>query len=79
MSYFSLYIILCSVLLLLNSTNIDACITRLRLNVHDSDLVDEQAAKALGAMAVIKLGKTGVQIVVGQQAEKIADKMKKLV
>lgn len=62
-----------------NLTNIDACITRLRLNVHDSDLVDEQAAKALGAMAVIKLGKTGVQIVVGQQAEKIADKMKKLV
>ena len=62
-----------------NLTNIDACITRLRLNVHDSDLVDEQAAKALGAMAVIKLGKTGVQIVVGQQAEKIADQMKQLV
>jgi N-acetylglucosamine PTS system EIICBA or EIICB component len=62
-----------------NLTNIDSCITRLRLSVHDSDLVDEQAAKALGAMAVIKLGKTGVQIVVGQQAEKIADQMKKLV
>ena len=62
-----------------NLTNIDSCITRLRLNVHDTDLIDEQAAKALGAMAVIKLGKTGVQIVVGQQAEKIADQMKKLV
>ena len=42
-----------------NLTNIDSCITRLRLNVHDTDLIDEQAAKALGAMAVIKLGKTG--------------------
>ncbi|MCX8642701.1 PTS transporter subunit EIIBC [Gilliamella sp. B3791] len=62
-----------------NLTNIDSCITRLRLSVNDSDLIDEQAAKALGAMAVIKLGKTGVQIVVGQQAEKIADQMKKLV
>lgn len=62
-----------------NLTNIDSCITRLRLSVKDSDLVDEAAAKALGAMAVIKLGKTGVQIVVGQQAEKIADQMKKLV
>lgn len=62
-----------------NLTGIDSCITRLRLNVNDSDLVDEQAAKALGAMAVIKLGKTGVQIVVGQQAEKIADQMKQLV
>ncbi|MCO6552091.1 MAG: PTS transporter subunit EIIBC [Gilliamella sp.] len=62
-----------------NLTNIDSCITRLRLGVNDSELIDEQAAKALGAMAVIKLGKTGVQIVVGQQAEKIADQMKKLV
>ncbi|OCG17252.1 MULTISPECIES: N-acetylglucosamine-specific PTS transporter subunit IIBC [unclassified Gilliamella] len=62
-----------------NLTNIDSCITRLRLGVNDSDLIDEPAAKALGAMAVIKLGKTGVQIVVGTQAEKIADGMKKLV
>ena len=62
-----------------NLTNIDSCITRLRLSVKDTDLIDEQSAKALGAMAVIKLGKTGVQIVVGQQAEKIADHMKKLV
>ena len=62
-----------------NLTNIDSCITRLRLSVKDTDLIDEQAAKALGAMAVIKLGKTGVQIVVGQQAEKIANHMKELV
>ena len=62
-----------------NLTNIDSCITRLRLSVKDTDLIDEQSAKALGAMAVIKLGKTGVQIVVGQQAEKIADHMKKIV
>ncbi|NUF27977.1 PTS system, N-acetylglucosamine-specific IIC component [Gilliamella bombicola] len=62
-----------------NLINIDSCITRLRLGVNDSELVDEQTAKALGAMAVIKLGKTGVQIIVGTQAEKIADQMKKLV
>lgn len=62
-----------------NLTNIDACITRLRLSVKDSSLVNEAQAKALGAMAVIKLGKEGVQIVVGQQAERVADEMKKLV
>lgn len=62
-----------------NLTNIDACITRLRLSVKNSDLINEAEAKALGAMAVIKLGKEGVQIVVGQKAEKIADQMKKLV
>lgn len=62
-----------------NLTNIDSCITRLRLSVKDSDLVDEAAAKSLGALAVIKLGKGGVQIVIGQQAERVADEMKKLV
>lgn len=62
-----------------NLTNIDACITRLRLGVNDSDKVDEKAAKALGAAGVIKLNKQGVQIVVGTRAEKIADKMKTIV
>ena len=59
-----------------NLTNIDACITRLRLGVKDADQVDPEAAKALGAMAVIKLSKQSVQIVVGTQAEKIANEMK---
>jgi N-acetylglucosamine PTS system EIICBA or EIICB component len=59
-----------------NLTNIDACITRLRLGVNDADLVDVEKAKALGAIAVIKLSKQGVQIVVGTQAEKIANAMK---
>lgn len=59
-----------------NLTNIDSCITRLRLGVNDSDLVDVEAAKKLGAMAVVKLSKQGVQIVVGTQAERIADAMK---
>lgn len=62
-----------------NLTNIDSCITRLRLSVKDSELVDEAAAKSLGALAVIKLGKGGVQLVIGQQAERVADEMKKLV
>lgn len=60
-----------------NLTDIDACITRLRLGVKDADRVDVDAAKELGAMAVIKLSKEGVQIIVGTQAERIADAMKK--
>ena len=62
-----------------NLTTIDACITRLRLGVNDSGIVDEAAAKRLGAAGVIKLNKQGVQIVVGTQAESIADVMKRLV
>ncbi|WP_192457234.1 N-acetylglucosamine-specific PTS transporter subunit IIBC [Musicola keenii] len=55
-----------------NLTAIDACITRLRLTVKDSSLVDESAAKQLGAAGVIRLNKQNVQIVVGTQAESIA-------
>ncbi|WP_039054852.1 N-acetylglucosamine-specific PTS transporter subunit IIBC [Enterobacter sp. Bisph1] len=59
-----------------NLTGIDACITRLRLSVKDSSLVNESMAKRLGASGVIRLNKTGVQIIVGFIAEKIADAMR---
>lgn len=59
-----------------NLTGIDACITRLRLAVKDSSLVDEALAKRLGASGVIRLNKTSVQIIVGFVAEKIANAMK---
>ena len=59
-----------------NLTGIDACITRLRLNVNDSSLVNETMAKRLGATGVIRLNKTSVQIIVGFVAEKIANAMK---
>nr|WP_272919662.1 N-acetylglucosamine-specific PTS transporter subunit IIBC [Dickeya dianthicola] len=55
-----------------NLTGIDACITRLRLSVKDSNLVDESAARNVGAVGVIRLNKQSVQIVVGTQAENIA-------
>ncbi|GBU09997.1 hypothetical protein AwWohl_11350 [Gammaproteobacteria bacterium] len=58
-----------------NITNIDACITRLRLAVVDSDKVDEAACKALGASGLIRLDKTHVQIIVGTMAELIASNM----
>lgn len=59
-----------------NLTGIDACITRLRLNVADSSLVDDVQAKRLGAAGVIRLNKQSVQIVVGTQAESIATALK---
>jgi len=59
-----------------NLTNIDACITRLRLTVKDSSLVNDTLAKRLGATGVIRLNKTSVQIIVGFAAEKIANAMK---
>ncbi|WP_160623544.1 N-acetylglucosamine-specific PTS transporter subunit IIBC [Mixta intestinalis] len=59
-----------------NLTHIDACITRLRLNVKDSAVLNESLAKRLGASGVIRLNKQSVQIIVGTQAESIASAMK---
>ncbi|MCW2474582.1 N-acetylglucosamine-specific PTS transporter subunit IIBC [Candidatus Symbiopectobacterium sp. NZEC151] len=61
-----------------NLVGIDACITRLRLNVVDSAQVDEAQAKRLGAAGVIRLNKQNVQIVVGTQAEAIATALKQI-
>ncbi|MBD8221125.1 N-acetylglucosamine-specific PTS transporter subunit IIBC [Pantoea agglomerans] len=61
-----------------NLASIDACITRLRLNVNDSAQVNEAVAKRLGASGVIRLNKQSVQIIVGTQAESIASAMKKV-
>lgn len=58
-----------------NITNIDACITRLRLTVVDSNKVDEIACKALGASGLIRIDNTHVQVVVGPRAELIASGM----
>jgi PTS system N-acetylglucosamine-specific IIC component len=62
-----------------NLTGIDACITRLRLTVKDSAMVDSVAAKRLGAAGVVKLNKQSIQIVVGAKAESIADSMRKVI
>ncbi len=61
-----------------NLLGIDACITRMRLNVVDSAQVDEAQAKRLGAAGVIRLNKQNVQIVVGTQAEVIATALKQI-
>lgn len=59
-----------------NLLEISSCITRLRFKVEDSSLVDEAALKKLGAKGVVCKGQA-VQVVLGTQAEHIADAMKK--
>lgn len=61
-----------------NVSDIDACISRLRLTLKDSAKVDEVAAKRVGASGVIRLNSQNVQIVIGTQAELVAAAMKKL-
>ena len=51
-----------------NLVNVDACITRLRMEVADKSKVDQAALKALGAAGVIEVGNS-VQAVFGTQSE----------
>ena len=60
-----------------NVVEIEACITRLRTEVSDASLVDEAALKKAGAHGVIKAG-TVVQVVVGPEADNLADDIEDL-
>jgi PTS system N-acetylglucosamine-specific IIC component len=51
-----------------NLVNVDACITRLRMEVADPGKVDQARLKSLGAAGVIEVG-NNVQAVFGTQAE----------
>lgn len=51
-----------------NLLDVDACITRLRIEVADTELVDQVRLKALGAAGVIKVG-SSMQAVFGTQAD----------
>ncbi len=51
-----------------NLVNVDACITRLRMEVGDKAKVDHGRLKALGAAGVVEVG-NNVQAIFGAQAE----------
>jgi len=51
-----------------NLVNVDACITRLRVEVNDKGQVDQARLKSLGAAGVIEVGNS-VQAVFGTDAE----------
>lgn len=55
-----------------NVTSVQSCITRLRVNVADADVVDEDGLKDAGAFGVVVHGRT-VQVVVGPEADDLAE------
>ncbi|MGL1957346.1 MAG: PTS glucose/sucrose transporter subunit IIB [Colwellia sp.] len=60
-----------------NITAIDNCITRLRLDVVDSSLIDKTALTKITA-GVLILNKTTAQVIVGTEVEFVADEFRKL-
>ncbi|OTP65877.1 N-acetylglucosamine-specific PTS transporter subunit IIBC [Caballeronia sordidicola] len=59
-----------------NLTLVDACTTRLRLSVVDSEKVSEPQLKAIGARGVLKRGATSVQVIIGPEADLISDEIR---
>ncbi|RJF85976.1 N-acetylglucosamine-specific PTS transporter subunit IIBC [Sphingomonas cavernae] len=59
-----------------NLVTVDACTTRLRLVLTDSDAVDEAALKALGARGVVRPGAGGLQVVLGPVADQVAGEIR---
>jgi PTS system N-acetylglucosamine-specific IIC component len=59
-----------------NLANVDACTTRLRLKVHDNTAINDKALKEIGAIAVMRLDKNSVQVVIGPKADSIAGEIR---
>ena len=59
-----------------NIIHTDACITRLRMQVHDSSLLTDEAFIRLGAKGVIRPDRRSIQVVLGTKAEGIAERIK---
>lgn len=61
-----------------NLTYLDACITRLRLAVHDTEKVDKERLKKLGASGVMQIDKN-IQAIFGTRSETIKGQMRDII
>ena len=60
-----------------NVLDLEPCITRLRVEVENPDLVDEAGLKAPAAFGIVRSGKV-VQVVVGPEADTLASDIEDL-
>lgn len=61
-----------------NLVSLEACMTRLRLTVRDSDQVDAERLRRLGVAAVLRPGPGLVQVVVGTRAGELAEAIRQI-
>ncbi len=59
-----------------NIVDTDACITRLRMSVHDSSILKDEDLMILGAKGVIRPNKKSIQVILGTKAEKVSEEIK---
>ncbi len=59
-----------------NIESVDACVTRLRMVLKDNTSIDETGLKQAGAKGVVKLDEKNTQVIIGPQAEMLADEIR---
>ncbi len=60
-----------------NLRSVDACTTRLRLEVVDQARVDEPALRRLGAHGLVRPSATALQVVLGPVADQVAEQIRR--
>ncbi|MGK5089217.1 glucose PTS transporter subunit IIA [Bdellovibrionota bacterium FG-2] len=62
-----------------NIRDLDACITRLRLQVGDAGMVNQARLKQLGAAGIMNAGGGSLQVVFGTQSDQIKEEIRSLI
>lgn len=62
-----------------NIVTLDNCITRLRLILNDGDLVEDEKLKDLGALGVVHLDDTSVQVIIGTKVTTVRNALDNLI
>ena len=58
---------------------IDNCISRLRLVLQDTSVINENGLKKTGSLGIIKINEKNLQVVYGAKVEKAAAELKRAV
>ncbi len=61
-----------------NVSSVDNCITRLRIDVKDMNVVDQKKIKDTGIIGIKVVGANSIQIIVGTQVQFVADEIEKI-
>ncbi len=62
-----------------NITQIEHCVTRVRLSVVQSSLVDDEKLRQLGILGVIKPSNTSVHLITKDMTEGLANELEKMI
>lgn len=54
-----------------NITSLDNCVTRLRLQLKDVDIVDKKTLKKAGALAIVELDEHNIQVIIGAKVQTV--------